>query len=85
MNIFLLMFSPSKNSFSIYFSGRSRLEPVIIVILSVVMVSASVQVIFESTEGLIGYIEHFTKNSTELRHIDMGPVPITVMCVTVGE
>ena len=65
-------------------SGRSRLEPVIIVILSVVMVSASVQVIFESTEGLVGYIEYFTKNSTELRHIDMGPVPITVMCVTVG-
>lgn len=64
--------------------GRTRLEPLIIVILSVIMVSASVQVIYESVESLVNDVGHFTKNSTELRDIDMGPLPITVMCVTVG-
>jgi hypothetical protein len=48
------------------------------------MVSASVEVIFESVESLIDDINYFTKNSTELRDINMGPLPITVMCVTVG-
>ncbi len=67
------------------FQGRTRLEPIIIVILSVVMVSASVEVIFQSAETLIDYVNHFTKNSTDLREIDMGPLPITVMCVTVGK
>ncbi|CAF1221525.1 unnamed protein product [Adineta steineri] len=66
-----------------YPGGRTRLEPVIIVILSVVMVSASIQVIYESAESLVNDIHHFTNNSTELRDIDMGPAPITVMCVTV--
>ena len=65
--------------------GRSRLEPVIIVILSVIMVSASVQVIYQSVESLISDIDHFTKNSTQLRDINMGPLPITVMSVTVGK
>lgn len=64
-------------------TGRTRLEPVIIVILSVTMVSASVQVIYESIESLISDVDHFTKNSTVLRQIDMGPAPITVMCVTI--
>ncbi len=67
------------------FQGRTRLEPIIIVILSVVMVSASVEVIYQSVESLIDDINHFTKNSTELRQIDMGPLPITVMSVTVGK
>jgi hypothetical protein len=49
------------------------------------MVSASVEVIFQSVESLINDINHFTKNSTELPHIDMGPLPITVMCITVGK
>ncbi|CAF4253130.1 unnamed protein product, partial [Adineta steineri] len=66
-----------------YPGGRTRLEPVIIVILSVVMVSASIQVIYESTESLVNDIHHFTNNSTELRDIDMGPAPITVMCITI--
>ncbi|CAF1103547.1 unnamed protein product [Rotaria sp. Silwood1] len=66
-----------------YPGGRTRLEPVIIVILSVIMVSASVQVIYESIQSLINYADHFTKNSTDLRHIDMGPAPISVMCVTI--
>ena len=67
-----------------YISGRTRLEPLIIVILSVIMVSASVQVIYESVESLIGDVNHFTKNSTQLPDISMGPLPITVMCVTIG-
>ncbi|CAF1360825.1 unnamed protein product [Rotaria sordida] len=66
-----------------YPGGRTRLEPIIIVILSVIMVSASVQVIYESVESLVNDINHFTKNSTDLRHIDMGPAPITVMGVTI--
>ena len=48
------------------------------------MVSASVQVIYESVESLMSNVDHFTKNSTELPNIDMGPIPITVMCVTIG-
>lgn len=48
------------------------------------MVSASVQVIYESVQSLINDVQHFTNNSTSLRHIHMGPAPITVMCVTVG-
>lgn len=49
------------------------------------MVSASVQVIYESVESLINDVNHFTKNSTELREIDMGAAPITVMCITIGK
>jgi hypothetical protein len=48
------------------------------------MVSASVQVIYQSVETLISDVNHFTKNSTQLSDIQMGPLPITVMCVTVG-
>lgn len=65
--------------------GRTRLEPIIIVILSVIMVSASVQVIYESVESLMSTVHHFTDNSTQLPHIEMGPVPITVMAVTIGK
>lgn len=60
------------------------MEPIVIVILSVVMVSASVQVMYESVESLISDVNHFTKNSTELRKMDMGPAPIAVMSVTIG-
>ncbi|CAF1431865.1 unnamed protein product [Rotaria sp. Silwood1] len=66
-----------------YPGGRTRLEPLIIVILSVIMISASVQVIYESVQSLINYVNYFTKKSTSLRHIEMGPAPITVMCVTI--
>ncbi len=48
------------------------------------MVSASVQVIYESTESLMRDVKHFTKNSTELRQIDMGPTPIVIMCITIS-
>ncbi|CAF4809048.1 unnamed protein product, partial [Rotaria sp. Silwood1] len=66
-----------------YPGGRTRLEPLIIVILSVLMISASVQVIYESVQSLTNYVNYFTKKSTSLRHIEMGPAPITVMCVTI--
>ncbi|CAF1170018.1 unnamed protein product, partial [Adineta ricciae] len=66
-----------------YPGGRTRLEPIIIVILSVIMVSASVQVIYESVESLMSDVNEFHSNSTNLRKIDMGPLPITVMCVTI--
>jgi hypothetical protein len=48
------------------------------------MISASVQVIYQSVETLISDINHFTKNSTDLPDITMGPLPITVMCLTIG-
>ncbi|CAF1185358.1 unnamed protein product [Adineta steineri] len=67
-----------------YPGGRTRLEPIIIVILSVVMISASVQVIYESVETLMNDVKAFKNNGTTgLPNIDMGPVPITVMCVTI--
>ncbi|CAF3657063.1 unnamed protein product [Rotaria sp. Silwood1] len=68
-----------------YPGGRTRLEPLIIVILSVLMISASVQVIYESVQSLTNYVNYFTKKSTSLRHIEMGPAPITVMCVTISK
>lgn len=48
------------------------------------MVSASVQVIYESVESLMDDVSAFAHNTSELRQIDMGPLPITVMCVTIG-
>ncbi|CAF0868481.1 unnamed protein product [Adineta steineri] len=72
-----------------YPGGRTRLEPIAIVILSVIMCSASVEVIFESGETLDQDIEYFThKNgsntsSYSLPHIDMSIVPIVSMAVTI--
>jgi hypothetical protein len=48
------------------------------------MVSASVEVIYQSVESLISDIDAFKNNSTDVRQIDMGPLPIAVMSVTVG-
>jgi len=48
------------------------------------MVSASVEVIYQSVESLISDIDAFKNNSTGLRQIDMGPLPIAVISVTVG-
>jgi len=70
--------------------GRTRLEPIAVVILSVIMCSASVQVIFESAETLEQDIEYFANrnkgNSSEhsLPHIDMSVVPIVAMVATIG-
>ncbi|CAF1613812.1 unnamed protein product, partial [Adineta ricciae] len=71
-----------------YPGGRTRLEPISIVILSVIMCSASVQVIFESGETLEQDIEYFTNkhngSSTKtLPDIDMSILPIVSMVITI--
>ncbi|CAF4158299.1 unnamed protein product, partial [Adineta steineri] len=72
-----------------YPGGRTRLEPVAIVILSVIMCSASVEVIYESGTTLHEDIEYFThKNSSKtstytLPHIDMTLLPIVSMAITI--
>ncbi|CAF0868500.1 unnamed protein product [Adineta steineri] len=72
-----------------YPGGRTRLEPIAIVILSVIMCSASVEVIFESGQTLNEDIEYFThKNgsntsSYSLPRIDMTIIPILSMAVTI--
>jgi hypothetical protein len=48
------------------------------------MVSASVEVIYQSVESIMSDVDGFKNNSTDLRQINMGPLPITVMCVTIG-
>ncbi|CAF1041613.1 unnamed protein product [Rotaria sp. Silwood1] len=71
-----------------YPGGRTRLEPISIVILSVIMCSASVQVIFESAETLDQDIEYFThqhnaSSTKTLPHLDMSIVPIIAMVLTI--
>ncbi len=73
-----------------FFLGRTRLEPISIVILSVIMCSASVQVIFESGETLDQDVEYFTHRNNAsstytLPHIDMSVVPIVAMGITIGK
>ena len=69
-----------------YPGGRTRLEPIAIVILSVIMCSASVQVIFESGETLDQDIthRHNASSTRTLPHIDMSVVPIVAMVLTIG-
>lgn len=72
------------------FIGRTRLEPVTIVILSVIMCSASMEVIIESMRVLTQDIDYFMHpyNATScrsLQDIDMSTLPVTVMVLTVGE
>lgn len=64
--------------------GRTRLEPIAIVILSVIMCAASVMVIYNSINTLTNDAAFFTETNTTktLSEIDMSPFPITVMCVT---
>ena len=70
--------------------GRTRLEPIAIVILSVIMCSASVQVIFESGETLgedVSYFTSLNSNGTttkELPFIEMSILPIVAMVLTIG-
>ncbi|CAF3078258.1 unnamed protein product [Rotaria socialis] len=71
-----------------YPTGRARLEPAAIIILSVIMCAASVQVIFESVQTFADDIEYFTKpyNQTsckKLPDLDMSIVPIVVMVLTI--
>ncbi|CAF0756770.1 unnamed protein product [Rotaria sordida] len=71
-----------------YPGGRTRLEPIAIIILSVIMCSASVQVIFESAETLDQDIEYFThqnngSSTKTLPEINMSIVPIVAMVLTI--
>lgn len=66
------------------------MEPIAIVILSVIMCSASVEVIFESGQTLDQDVEYFThqKNASSghtLPDIDMSVVPIVAMVLTIGK
>ena len=70
-----------------YPQGRTRLEPISIVILSVIMCSASIQVISESLQTTIDDIKMLRKypsNSSEYVHpINMTVIPIVIMCTTI--
>ena len=66
-------------NFSLFCLGRTKLEPIAIVVLSVIMALASVQIMKESIEQIISYA---TKG-------DEGPdftIPTLVLCAaTVGK
>mgnify|MGYP002423620312 CR=1 FL=1 len=68
----------------LYPQGRTRLEPIAIVILSVIMIAASVLVIYESINTIVANTEFFTKQNTTrtLSAIAMSAFPIVVMVVT---
>jgi divalent metal cation (Fe/Co/Zn/Cd) transporter len=65
--------------------GRTRLEPVAIIILSVIMCAASVLTIYESIDTITTDVKYFTeKNTTKtLTDIDMSVLPIFVMIITI--
>ncbi|CAF0932807.1 unnamed protein product [Adineta steineri] len=71
----------------LYPQGRTRLEPISIVILSVIMCSASIQVISESLQTTIEDIQMMKKypsNSSEYVHpVNMTAYPIAIMCTTI--
>jgi len=60
-------------------AGRTRLEPLAIVILSVIMALASVQMIRESTQKIIQYTQ------SDVVDLTFGLVPICICIGTVGE
>ncbi|CAF0832862.1 unnamed protein product [Didymodactylos carnosus] len=69
-----------------YPQGRTRLEPIAIVILSIIMCLTSVQVIRESAGTMVTDISSLKKNSTSntgLHEILMTPIPIAIMCATI--
>ncbi len=71
--------------------GRKRLEPISIVMLSVIMCSSSILIIFRSAETLDDDIEYFAHQNTNtsmlysLPSINMGTVSIVVMVAAVGK
>ncbi|CAF0982117.1 unnamed protein product [Adineta ricciae] len=73
-----------KRNIYLYPQGRTRLEPVAIVILSVIMCAASVMVVYNSVDILVNEINYFTETNTTktLSQIDMSAFPVTVMCFT---
>ncbi|CAF1135380.1 unnamed protein product [Adineta steineri] len=69
-----------------YPAGRKRLEPVAIIILSVIMCSASVQVLSEAIQRLFIYIKYFTNHTNDISDVNMNikqPIPIIIMCITI--
>ncbi|CAM4971663.1 unnamed protein product [Rotaria socialis] len=69
-----------------YPAGRTRIEPIAILILSVLMSSASIQVISEAAKRLLVYIRYMTNHSNEMPEVTMNikqPIPIIVMCLTI--
>jgi divalent metal cation (Fe/Co/Zn/Cd) transporter len=67
-----------------YPQGRTRLEPVAIIILSVIMCAASVLVVYESINTVVSNAQYFTETNTTktLSEIDMSAFPISVMVIT---
>jgi divalent metal cation (Fe/Co/Zn/Cd) transporter len=72
-------------SFAYVRLGRTRLEPVAIIILSVIMCAASVLVIYESINTISHNAQYFTETNTTktLNEIDMSAFPISIMIVTI--
>lgn len=62
------------------------MEPIAIIILSVIMCAASVLVIYESINTIVKDAQFFTEShngTKELEFIDMSAFPIAVMSVTI--
>ncbi len=73
---------------SIFHIGRTRLEPIIIIILSIVMCAASFQVIFEGVRSIIedvGYFRNVSGYAYEKPPVDINPAAISIMCITIGK
>lgn len=71
----------------LYPQGRTRLEPIIIIILSIVMCAASFQVIFEGVRSVIEDVNYFRNVSGyayEKPPVDINPAAISVMVATIG-
>ncbi|CAF3203017.1 unnamed protein product [Rotaria socialis] len=68
-----------------YPEGRERLEPIAIIILSVIMSAASVLVIYESINRIVNDAQYLTETNTTktLTDIDMSVTPIAVMAITI--
>ena len=64
--------------FSLCDTGRTRLEPLAIVILSVIMALASVQMIREATQKIIQYTK------SDIVDLTFGIVPICICIGTIG-
>ncbi|CAF1083260.1 unnamed protein product [Rotaria sordida] len=70
----------------LYPQGRTRLEPIIIIILSIVMCAASFQVIFEGVRSVIEDVNYFRNVSGyayEKPPVDINPAAISIMCITI--
>jgi hypothetical protein len=90
LNILEVWFWINKISIILCFLGRTRLEPIAIVVLSVIMCSASVEVIFESGQTLNQDVQYFTHQNNAsstytLPEINMTVVPIVAMVLTIGK